>query len=448
MSYWLVSVPTDGALGKKDAILSTLKSHMPSDVVTKPLKVPELKVGTLDSLMALSDDLERVDRYVEGVVHRLEKEIRNIINQESDPDKETPAEREKREKQLREMRFISRDGDNGDPAKGKGLAAEEYLKEFAWDQARYQIKSTLPELVKDMQDLVQRTDEDLKVKQMDYNQIKSAKATAERKKEGNLASRSLVDVVKREHYISSDRLDTVFCAVPTAGLPEFYEKYESFGKVPANDHPKEFLAKITPIIEKIEKLDSSAVDFQSKREDLLQKQLEKQVNGTVPGSAKEMTSDQEYTLVRVVIFKSARQSFEQDCLSKMTVRSVVRDCAFKEGHKEEEKEELKKLKEDELAARKKLKTWAQTHFSEAYRAWMHLKTIRVFTESVLRYGLPPKMAAILIKPGKHEDKVRKTLNTLYESLSSGMAGKNEDSATAAFYPYVDIEIRYTGDADI
>jgi hypothetical protein len=23
-----------------------------------------------------------------------------------------------------------------------------------------------------------------------------------------------------------------------------------------------------------------------------------------------------------------------------------------------------------------------------------------------RYGLPPKMAAILIKPGKHEDKVR------------------------------------------
>jgi V-type H+-transporting ATPase subunit C len=68
------------------------------------------------------------------------------------------------------------------------------------------------------------------------------------------------------------------------------------------------------------------------------------------------------------------------------VRSVVRDCAFKEGHKEEEKEELKKLKEDELAARKKLKTWAQTHFSEAYRAWMHLKTIRVFTESVLRYS--------------------------------------------------------------
>ena len=43
---------------------------MPSDVVTKPLKVPELKVGTLDSLMALSDDLERVDRYLLLCINR------------------------------------------------------------------------------------------------------------------------------------------------------------------------------------------------------------------------------------------------------------------------------------------------------------------------------------------------------------------------------------------
>lgn len=28
-----------------------------------------------------------------------------------------------------------------------------------------------------------------------------------------------------------------------------------------------------------------------------------------------------------------------------------------------------------------------------------------------RYGLPPKMAAILIKPGKHEDKVYALLRT-------------------------------------
>ena len=54
------------------------------------------------------------------------------------------------------------------------MAAEDYLRKFQWDQARYGVKSTLPELVKDIQDLIQRTDDDLKVKQGDYVQIKSA----------------------------------------------------------------------------------------------------------------------------------------------------------------------------------------------------------------------------------------------------------------------------------
>ena len=67
------------------------------------LNVPTLKVGTLDSLMSLSDDLERVDRYVESVVHRLEKEIRNLINSDANLDRETPSQRESRERQVREI---------------------------------------------------------------------------------------------------------------------------------------------------------------------------------------------------------------------------------------------------------------------------------------------------------------------------------------------------------
>jgi hypothetical protein len=39
--------------------------------------------------------------------------------------------------------------------------------------------------------------------------------------------------------------------------------------------------------------------------------------------------------VRVVIFKSARQSFEQDCLSKMTVRERGRERKRKREKEEE-----------------------------------------------------------------------------------------------------------------
>ena len=36
-----------------------------------------------------------------------------------------------------------------------------------------------------------------------------------------------------------------------------------------------------------------------------------------------------------------------------------------------------------------LQRWCKTHFGEAFCAWVHLKVIRAFVESVLRYGLSP-----------------------------------------------------------
>ncbi len=49
-----------------------------------------------------------------------------------------------------------------------------------------------------------------------------------------------------------------------------------------------------------------------------------------------------------------------------------------------------------------LTRWCKTHYGEAFVAWMHIKVIRVFVESVLRYGLPVDFTAVLYKvaPGK------------------------------------------------
>lgn len=85
-------MPSGGQLGDARAIETTLKNSVNAEVGVDTLSVPTLKVGTLDSLMSLSDDLERVDRYVESVVHRLEKEIRNLINSDANLDRETPAQ--------------------------------------------------------------------------------------------------------------------------------------------------------------------------------------------------------------------------------------------------------------------------------------------------------------------------------------------------------------------
>jgi V-type H+-transporting ATPase subunit C len=36
-------------------------------------------------------------------------------------------------------------------------------------------------------------------------------------------------------------------------------------------------------------------------------------------------------------------------------------------------------------------------FSDTFQAWTHLKALRVFVESVLRYGLPPEFVSAVIK---------------------------------------------------
>merc|ERR1740138_201408 len=63
--------------------------------------------------------------------------------------------------------------------------------------------------------------------------------------------------------------------------------------------------------------------------------------------------------------------------------------------------------------------WCTTMFGEAYIAWVHTKALRLFVESVLRYGLPVNFVPILLKPkAKTYAKLRSTLSTTYAPLDA------------------------------
>jgi len=91
--------------------------------------------------------------------------------------------------------------------------------------------------------------------------------------------------------------------------------------------------------------------------------------------------------------------------------------------------------------------WLKVNFSECFCAWIHVKALRVFVESVLRYGLPVNFQAILIHPSKKTVKrLRDVLNHLYGHLDSSAAvsGSHADSVDipglgfgqSEYYPYV------------
>jgi V-type H+-transporting ATPase subunit C len=76
-----------------------------------------------------------------------------------------------------------------------------------------------------------------------------------------------------------------------------------------------------------------------------------------------------------------------------------------------------------------LTRWCKTHFGEAFVAWMHIKVIRVFVESVLRYGLPVDFTAVLYKVTSGKEVM--LVNALDKTF--GETGKDADDVEEEEY---------------
>ena len=84
-----------------------------------------------------------------------------------------------------------------------------------------------------------------------------------------------------------------------------------------------------------------------------------------------------------------------------------------------------------------------------FSAWIHLKAVRLYVESVLRYGLPVSFTAMLLEAQRNkEQKLRAELKNLYGKLAGGnvnlAAGENEPDigglTSGEFYPYVSLTV--------
>ncbi len=67
---------------------------------------------------------------------------------------------------------------------------------------------------------------------------------------------------------------------------------------------------------------------------------------------------------------------------------MPRDFKYKEGGKEEEEKEVDRVAAEERKLWGETLRLSRTGWSEAVMAWVHVLVLRVFVETVLRYGLP------------------------------------------------------------
>lgn len=253
---------------------------------------------------------------------------------------------------------------------------DQYLRSFAWNTVRYRADKPVVELVSGLQKDLVTIDNDVKGKLNQYNQVKTNLTVLQRKQTGNLATKSLTPIVDPAVLVQdSEYLETHLIAVPANLRKDFIKSYET-------------------LTERV-----------------------------VPRSALELAHDEEFVLYAVTTFKKSGAEFQQKCREQ---KWTPRQYKYVEGGKEEEKRELERV------AREEKKVWGEalrmvhTGWSESVMIWAHVMALRVFVESVLRYGLPLEFVSALVQTNpKLAKKVKTALDSAYSYLGGNAVGRDK-----------------------
>ncbi|KAF5311794.1 hypothetical protein D9619_003322 [Psilocybe cf. subviscida] len=290
---------------------------------------------------------------------------------------------------------------NNDPTKleqhilvDEGSVDAYLMNGWKWKEGRYDIQKNLRDLVDSLNQEMASIDNTLKAKLNNYNLVKGSLTQMQRKKTGNLSVRSLADIVKQDDFVQdSEYLETLLVAVPKPLVKDWNAKYE----------------RLTPMV--------------------------------VPRTSRLIDSDDEYSLVSVVIFRRVHDDFVQKCRDQ---KFIVRDFVYSEEEIAKQRQEMDTAGTTEKELWTELLRLARTSFSESFQILVHLKVLRLFVESVLRYGLPAEYIGIVIKPDhKNVKKIFGTLQTQLAYLSprsnAAQGGKTSEEFAGEYQTLMDQE---------
>uniref|UniRef100_F1L3T5 V-type proton ATPase subunit C n=1 Tax=Ascaris suum TaxID=6253 RepID=F1L3T5_ASCSU len=364
---WLISAP-----GEKTAQETWDKLNRTTTNLSNNYKfnIPDLKVGTLDQLVGLSDDLAKLDTTAEQVTRKLVQYFGEVLEDERD--------------KLAENLVVG------------GKDVKTYVTKFQWEGAKYPLKQSLKVLSEIIGKQITQIDNDLKTKATTYNNLKNSLASIDRKATGSLVTKDLSDIVKAEDFVlNSEYLQTLMVVVPKTLVKDWNSKYETLADM------------------------------------------------VVPGSSRLITEDGDQMLFSVTLFKKVIEEYKTHCREH---KFVVRDFVYDEESLKAGRTERDKLVQEKQKQYAPLVRWLKINFGEIFIAYVHVKALRVFVESVLRYGLPVNFQAAIVEPTKNSyKKLRAELYKLYVHLDASAAGPIdtfEDSPALLslgvhdYYPYV------------
>ncbi|XP_014647649.1 PREDICTED: V-type proton ATPase subunit C 2 isoform X6 [Ceratotherium simum simum] len=377
--FWLISAPGDKENLQALERMNTVTSKSNLSYNTK-FVIPDFKVGTLDSLVGLSDELGKLDAFAESLIKRMAQSVVDVMEDAKGKVQEN----------------LLANGGLKDKMKCLKIDLTSFVTHFEWDMAKYPAKQPLVSVVDTVAKQLAQIETDLKSRTASYNTLKTNLENLERKSMGNLFTRTLSDIVSKEDFVlDSEYLITLLVIVPKPSYTQWQKTYESLSDM------------------------------------------------VVPRSTKLLAEDNEGGLFTVTLFRKVIDDFK---IKAKENKFTVREYYYDEKEIKREREEMTRLLSDKKQQYGPLLRWLKVNFSEAFIAWIHIKALRVFVESVLRYGLPVNFQAVLLQPKKSSTKrLREVLNSVFRHLDQVAAASILDASVEIpglqlnnqdYFPYV------------
>ncbi|XP_073905277.1 V-type proton ATPase subunit C 2 isoform X5 [Castor canadensis] len=335
--FWLISAPGDKENLQALERMNTVTSKSNLSYNTK-FAIPDFKVGTLDSLVGLSDELGKLDTFAESLIRRMAQSVVDVMEDSK--------------------------GKVHENLLANGVDLTSFVTHFEWDMAKYPAKQPLVSVVDTLAKQLAQIEMDLKSRTAAYSALKMNLENLEKKSTalaltvclrsvckgsgmlmpqpgavvasgGNLFTRTLSDIVSKEDFVlDSEYLITLLVIVPKPSYAQWQKTYESLSDM------------------------------------------------VVPRSTKLIAEDNEGGLFTVTLFRKVIDDFKTKAKEN---KFTVREFYYDEKEIKREREEMTRLLSDKKQQYGPLLRWLKVNFSEAFIAWIHIKALRVFVESVLRH---------------------------------------------------------------
>ena len=285
--------------------------------------------------------------------------------------------------------------------RGALLDPKKAITEFQWDEGKYPNRSkTIADIMHKINEKYTETRKTIKSKTDDYNNsVNELKLKKKSQYEAlSLMKQDYRDLVSKSkmEMKTTDYLCTMLCFVPTGNEKTFESKYMSLA-------------------------DGYVVPYSALRID--------------------RGEDEKMQLYRVIVMKHKKDDFRNQCQGQLRI-------TCKEYNEEEllskpvEEKEIEKLNNESVQKKHDLERHAESGYSEVFYALLHLKYLRLYVESCLKYTSGDYYSVMVYVPRDKEQKlVSIMIKTFNDTKEQGWYGTKEElKETEDFYPFILIKI--------